>query len=128
MAVTQTVAPFAIPSTTELTVPTKDLACRQGMLAQVVDQLWLLGDRDPTLLFLGQAEVLGAALQHPGEALLHRVADLEAGQTSAIARARSIRRFNGGGEAPTESVGKSAGQCSLVPSQCPTRRTASVSA
>ena len=31
---------------------------------------------DPAVLLLHQAEVLGAALQHPGEALLHRVAHL----------------------------------------------------
>lgn len=42
----------------------------------MIDQRWLLANMDPAVFLLRQAEVLGATLQHLGEAFLHRIAHL----------------------------------------------------
>jgi hypothetical protein len=47
-----------------------------GQLVQMIDQRWFLPDMEAAVFRFHQAEVLGGTLNYPGEALLHRVAQL----------------------------------------------------
>ena len=59
-----------------LRIGREGFACRQGVLVQMIDQRWFLPDMDAAVFRFRQAEVLGGTLHDPGEAFLHRVAQL----------------------------------------------------